>query len=146
MSKNTKTILIIFGILAVLSAICLGVFGFFIYRIVDNTKIVENEQKGAEFGKTTDNFGCQTKVISVAKDMGQMEIKGSLETSFFFKSCLRASRKSANYCDNVPSDLRDQLNDDKWKDSECEKNGMKSPHIPCRMIMKTKAEFCNGGF
>lgn len=146
MSKNAKTILIIFGILSVLAGFCVVGAGFFIYRFADNANLAESEQKGAEFGRTTDNSGCQTESISTVKKMGAVDVTGSLKTSFFFKSCLKASRKTANFCDNVPSDLSDKLNDDKWKDSECEKNGMKPPHLPCRLIMKTKAEFCNGGF
>jgi len=146
MSKNAKTILIILGIFAVLAGICVVGVGFLVYKFADTAKIEESERKGAEFGRTTDNIGCEKNAVSTVKNMGQVDIGGMLQTSFFFKSCLNASRKTANYCDNVPSDLKDKLNDDKWKDSECEKNGLKSPHLPCRMVMKSKSEFCNGGF
>ncbi len=144
MSKNAKTILIILGIFAFLAVICVGVFGFFIYRIADNANIGESETKGAEFGRTTDNFGCQTNAVSSVKSMSALDITGSIQASAFFSSCLKTSRKTANFCENVPSELSDKLNGDKWKDSECEKNGLKSPHLPCRMVMKEKAEFCGG--
>ena len=128
MSKNAKTILIIVGIFAVLSGICVVGFSYLIYRVADNANISESETKGAEFGRTTDNLGCQTNAVSSVKNMSALDITGSIQASFFFKSCLKASRKTANFCENVPSEISDKLSGDKWKDSECEKNGMKSPH------------------
>lgn len=142
MSKGAKIGIIIAAILVFLLIAGVAGFGFLIYRVANSAKIQENETKGAEFGRTTDNFGCQENVVSSIKDMGTLDIAGSLNATAFYKSCLRTSRVNKNFCDNVPGELSDKLNGDEWKDAECERAGIQSPHVPCRTVMKVRTEHC----
>lgn len=142
MSKNAKTVLIIFGILAFLGLVCVGVVGFFVYQYMDTAAFEKADREGSEFGRTTDNFGCQTKVVEMIRPMGSLEITGSMTAKIFFDKCLRTSRSNPDFCKNVPNEFSDIINDDKWKTAECEKLGFKDGNMPCRTVMKAKTEFC----
>lgn len=142
MSKNAKIILIIVGIFAFISLLCVGGFGVLIYSLMDTAGFERSEAEGAEFGKTTDNLGCQTKVISSIKTLSPIDITGGMKTQYFFEKCLESSRPSPNFCSNVPSEISDIINDDKWKDAECERLGFRETPLPCRNVIKAKMSFC----
>ena len=71
MSKNMKIVLIVAGILAIISIACVG--GVFLtgYFFMDNKGIDESIKQGKEFGQTTDNLGCQTKIVSMIQTVGR---------------------------------------------------------------------------
>lgn len=141
MSKNAKTILIILGILAFLSITCVVGLGFLGYFFVDHAGVEKSEAEGSEFGKTTDNFGCQTKAISLAKPLNALDITQSLKTRYFFDKCLETSRPNTDFCKNVPSEWSEIINDHKWKEDECRKLGFNQT-INCRTVLKARTEFC----
>lgn len=141
MSKNVKIILIVIGIFVFLAAACAGGIGLMGYYFVDSAGIDQSRNEGAEFGKTTDNLGCQNKVLSMAQTMRLTDINDILKTQFFFDGCLRASRPTPNFCDGVPSDWEDIFNDDKGKEAECRKLGIKDSAV-CRQVIKEKLVFC----
>jgi hypothetical protein len=88
MSKGVKIVLIVAGILAFLSIACIGGFAFLGYYFVDHEGVEKSDKEGAEFGKTTDNSGCQTKVLSMIKTVRDTDINEILKAEYFFDSCL----------------------------------------------------------
>lgn len=141
MSKNAKILLIIAGILVFISIACVGGFAFFTYFFVDHEGISKSLDEGTAFGKTTDNSGCQTKVSEIIKPLSETDINGSVKAQYFFKGCLGTSRPSPNFCDGLPSEYADILNNGKAKENECQKLGFGgSPN--CRQVMKEKLDYC----
>ena len=141
MSKNVKTILIIVGILAALALVCVGGFGIFAYFFVDKEGFENARKDGAEFGKTTDNIGCQTKALEMTKQITEWDITGSVKAQWFNEGCLLASRPTPGFCDGLPSEQSDILSGEKAKDALCEKSGMKDS-LSCRAVMRARLEFC----
>ncbi len=141
MSKTVKTLLIVGGILVFLAVVCIGSVAFLGYYFVDQEGVEKSSQEGTEFGKTTDNLGCQTKVVSIVKQVRDIELNETLKARYFFGSCLKTSRPTPNFCDRVPSDWTDILNDDKGKEAECEKLGLRGSNA-CHQVMKEKLDYC----
>jgi hypothetical protein len=141
MSKGVKTILIVVGILAALGLVCGGGLGIFAYFFVDKEGFENARKDGAEFGKTTDNIGCQTKALEMAKPLTMSDITEQVKVQYFNDGCLPASRPTEGFCDGLPSEQKDIWNNDRAKDAECEKAGMKDS-LPCRAVMKARLEFC----
>jgi hypothetical protein len=142
MSKGVKIVLIVGGILAFLSIACVGGFAFLGYYFVDHEGVIKSDKEGTEFGKTTDNSGCQTKVLSMIKTVRDTELNEILKAEYFFDSCLQTSRPTPNFCDGLPSDWTDIMNDDKAKEAECAKLGFRNSNA-CRQVMKKKLDFCD---
>jgi hypothetical protein len=141
MSKNVKIILIVAGILVFLSAACVGGLMLFAYKFVDTKAIDKSINDGKEFGKTTDNLGCQTKAVSMIETLSDTDIGGMLNTQYFFDSCLETSSPSPNFCDGAADPYKDIFNQHKGKDAECEKLGLKGS-IPCRQVIEKKLDYC----
>lgn len=141
MSKNAKIVLIVAGILTFISLVCVG--GVFItgYFFVDNEGVDRAVKEGAEFGKTTDNAGCQAKIVPMIKSTPVTDLNGVLKVQYYFNACLEASRPTPNFCDGVADPYKDIFNDDKGKDAECEKLGMKDS-LTCRQVIDEKLDFC----
>ncbi|MEO6588045.1 MAG: hypothetical protein ABIP06_01845 [Pyrinomonadaceae bacterium] len=141
MSKNVKIVLIVAGILVFLSVACVG--GAFLtgYLFVDNKGIDESIKQGKEFGQTTDNLGCQTKIISMIKPLSNTDVNETLKVQYFFDSCLETSRPTTDFCKDAANPYSDIFNDDKAKDAECTKIGLEGS-IPCRQVIDKKLDFC----
>src|SRR5690349_24906269 len=118
MSKGIKILLIIVGILAFLAAACVGGIALIGYKFVDSEGIARNMKEGAEFGRTTDNFGCQTKIVPMIKALKETDITEGLNVAYYFDSCLEASRPNPEFCDGVANPFKDILNEHKGKDAE----------------------------
>ncbi|HEY8560322.1 MAG TPA: hypothetical protein VIL74_08085 [Pyrinomonadaceae bacterium] len=141
MSKGVKTILIVVGILAALAILCGGGFALFAYFFVDKEGMDNARTEGAEFGRMTDNVGCQAKSLEKAKSIDWTDIDATVKVQYFNEGCLFASRPTENFCDGMPSEQRDIWNKDRAKDAECEKFGMKES-LPCRAVMRARLEYC----
>lgn len=142
MSQSVKVILIVVGILAFLALGCIGVFSLVGYFFVDHEGAVKSSNEGTEFGKTTDNSGCQTKTLEMVRPLGDTDINGVLRVSSFFDSCLAASRPTPKFCDGLPNAYADIFNDHKGKDAECAKLGLKGS-VPCRQVIEEKLDYCD---
>jgi len=141
MSRSVKTILVIVGILAALAIFCVGGLALFTYFYVDVEGFENARKEGAEFGKTTDNIGCQTKALELAKPVALGDLTGMVKVQYFNEGCLFASRPTPGFCDGLPSERSDILSGEKTKDALCEKSGMKDS-LPCRSVMKARLEYC----
>lgn len=139
MSKNVKILLIIGGILAGLAIFCVG--SIFILRSFKSERAIKILNEGKEFGKTTDNFGCQTNVLSMIKPLRETDIEEIVDAQYFFGSCLETSTYVPSFCEGLPSDWKDILDGNKAKNAECEKLGFKNSNI-CRHVMTEKLDYC----
>jgi hypothetical protein len=142
MSQPVKIILIVVGILAFIGIVCVGGLSLVGYFFVDHEGVTKSSNEGTEFGKTTDNAGCQTRVVEMIKPLRDTDINGGLAVSYFFSSCLTASRPTPKFCDGVPNAYADILNEHKGKDAECAKLGLQGS-IQCRQIIDEKLDFCD---
>ena len=142
MSKNVKILLIIAAGLAFLAAVCVGGV-FYLGSLVPDNGEIDGLYEGREFGKTTDNAGCQTKMIELTKPLKSTDMSGILKTQYFFDGCLETSRPTPGFCDGAVNPYSDIFNEHKGKDAACEKLGMKGS-IPCRLIIDKKMDFCMG--
>lgn len=143
MSKNVKILLVIFGILAVLAAFCVGGLYILGTYAVDNVAIDNARNEGLEFGRTTDNTGCDKMVGTKLKDVKLLDLSKSLAVQYFFDGCLETSKKTPGYCDGVANSFADIFNDDKGKEAECRKIGYVDSPV-CRNVIDEKLDFCSG--
>lgn len=141
MSKGLKTVLIVLGILAGLAVVCAGGIGIIAYLFVDREGFENARKDGAEFGKTTDNAGCQTKSLEMAKTVTMTDITGQVKMEWFNEGCLFASRPTPGFCDGMPGVQKDIWNSDRTKDAECERLGLKDSPA-CRSAMIAKLRYC----
>ena len=142
MSNGVKILLIIVGILGFLMIACVGGFALFGYYYVDHEGITRNLAEGETYGKTTDNLGCQTKILEMIKPLKATEINELVKAEYFFKGCLGTSRPTANFCDNLPNAFADIMNEHKGKDAECARLGQ-AGSIVCRQVIDEKLDFCD---
>lgn len=143
MSTTVKTLLIVFGILAVLVVACIGGGALIAYFAVDHESIDKARNEGLEFGKTTDNAGCDVRMVPMIKEIKLTEINRSVAAQSFFDACLETSKKTPGYCDGVANSFTDIFNDDKGKEVQCRKLGfVDSP--TCRVVIDEKLDFCMG--
>lgn len=143
MSKSVKILLIVFGILALLAIGCVGALYLVGTYAIDDTAIKRAREEGLEFGRTTDNAGCDAKLVPMLKDVKLTDLTRSMQAQYFFDGCLETSRKTPGYCDGVANSFADIFNDDKGKEAECRKLGFTdSPN--CRIVIDEKLDFCSG--
>jgi len=143
MSKNVKILLLVVGILVLLALGCFGALYLVGSYAVDNAAITKAREDGLEFGKTTDNLGCEAKLIPMLKDVKVTELTKSMQAQYFFDGCLETSKSTPGYCDGVANSYADIFNDDKGKEAECRKLGFTdSPN--CRIVIDEKLDFCSG--
>ena len=98
--------------------------------------------EGETYGKTTDNTGCQTKVLEMIKPLDGTEINELVKAEYFFKGCLEKSRPTANFCDGLPNAYADIMNQHRGKDAECARLGMTGSNA-CRQVIDEKLDFCD---
>lgn len=142
MSNGVKIILIVVGILGFLAIACVGGFTYISYKFIDHEGITRNMDEGEVFGKTTDNLGCQTKVLEMIKPLKGTEINELMKAEYFFKGCLNTSRPTTNFCDGLPTAYADIMNQHKGKDAECARLGLAGSST-CRQMIDEKLDFCD---
>jgi hypothetical protein len=80
-----------------------------------------NVEQGVAFGRETDEAGCLAEAI--ARYKANRGLSGSLGAGMFEQGCLRASRPSAGFCDDVPSPL-DFLRGGRWQMDQARRAGI----------------------
>ena len=141
MSKAGKIIFIIGGA-AVFLVVGLAALVFIASFFFDDEGLEQSRIEGTHFGKTTDYNGCQAEGISRIRNLGLFDVNESVEAQYFVKGCLETSRPSADFCKNVPTEGRDILSGDSWKDERCSEFGWKEMSPNCRAVMRARLDFC----
>lgn len=141
MSKNVKTILIVVGILVAIPVVCFAGFLIIGKSLGTSEFAAKHLEAGREFGRTNDNAGCQTKMVEMLKPVKDTDINELMKVQYHFDGCLETSRATPDFCAGAVNPYGDIFNDDKGKDAECERIGMKGS-IPCRLVIDKKLDFC----
>jgi hypothetical protein len=100
MSKNTKIILIILGVVGALTILCCGGFmalGYFSAQ--DSMKAVE---EGQQFGHSATQQDCQEATWKRADACGPTDIGCPIATENFFKGCLMNATETPGFCEGLP--------------------------------------------
>lgn len=95
-------------------------------------------EEGKNFGKTTDQNGCLEQGFLRMADIKKPTIFQLAVNGSFVEECLRISKPSSNFCQDVPKLLyRD------WINEQCEKIGKKDDYV-CFDVIDEKRSFCTG--
>ena len=98
----------------------------------------EYESKGAEFGKNSDQAGCIQEGLLRSKSAIESEIAEAGLNSSFTSACLRSSRPTVEFCNDIPAvDLEE------WKDAQCRKDGLERAQPGCLKMLEAKIDFCS---
>jgi hypothetical protein len=97
--------------------------------------------QGKEFGKKSDQQGCIDEGLSRLKDISPTfsHVPELAEGSVFVEACLKASRSTPGFCDDVPAWWK--LKQLEYEDEQCRKLGL-APGGGCKTVFGEKWDFC----
>ncbi len=99
-----------------------GIGGIFILGV--NGRLDKTEAAGAEFGKRTDQRGCQAEAIRrLRKATKDKNIFERHDASLFLNGCFQTCQPAADFCLNAPKEDSFQVVL-AWSKQECRKHGM----------------------
>ena len=98
-----------------------GVGGIFFLGLMGVAE--KAEQQGMEFGKSTDQQGCQDEALRhLRAAIKSHDLIKRREVSVFTNGCFQSCKPTFGYCTNVPK--QDPLfGDVEWSKSQCAKQG-----------------------
>jgi len=133
--------LIIVGVLVVLIVVGAIVGGVYWWSNNKDALIARGKavvEEGEETGRQTDNQGCVDQAITRYKsDPG---FTGGISSGIFMDSCLRVSRPTPGFCDNVPRET-EFIKSGQWQLSQCDRAGLASDQY-CRQLFQGVERFC----
>lgn len=140
MTRNTKILLSIAGVVVLIILIVGGVAGLLYVRV--RIRRQAQIEKGAEFGKTTDQNGCMTEALNRArkKPRDSNELIDYWYAQWFARGCLGASKAPKDFCTNVPVN-EGFTGVDEWAKARCRDLG-EAYNAPCILIFKEKVAAC----
>ncbi len=129
----SAVVIVIVGILAI---------GAGVYWISSHSgefleKSKQTMAEGEKFGKSTDNQGCVTETVSRHRqDPG---LSGAISTQLFLTACLRASRDTPGFCDEVPK-RTEFIKSAQWQAEQCAREKLRDSYCP--QIFAQVQTFC----
>jgi len=143
MTHNTKWILGCLGVLAFF-VVC-GIVGIVVLvRVLDTDEskrdYAAKEAEGRELGKTMDQAGCVKEGLARSKKMTRFEITRAVENQSFIEGCLKSSRPTSGFCNDLPSFWK--LQDSDWADKQCRRAGQDSMRTGCVAVFEAQISFC----
>jgi hypothetical protein len=104
-------------------------------------QIKESESAGRDFGRQSDNQGCVDEMIRRYKE--EPGIKSGISSSIFTQSCLKASRPTPGFCDDVPGEF-EFTRSAQWRVDQCRRVDLSSDSV-CPSLFKPVQDFCHFG-
>jgi len=95
--------------------------------------------EGEKFGRDTDNQGCVTETIS--RHRQNPGLSGAISTQLFLTSCLRSSRETPGFCDDVPK-RTEFMKSAEWQAQQCAREGLRGDTY-CPQIFSQVQTFCD---
>jgi hypothetical protein len=143
MTHNTKWILGCLGLLAFF-VIC-GIVGIVVLvRTLDTEEskreYAARESEGREFGKTMDQAGCIKEGLARSKKMTRFEVARAVANQAFVEGCLKSSRPTSGFCNDVPSFWK--LQNTAWPDRQCERAGLDNMRTGCVGVFEAQISVC----
>lgn len=128
-------LVIILGVVAIIAAA-----GFWFYRNKDAlvAKTKEIAEDARSFGENTDNQGCVDEMVSRYKaDPG---FRSAISQAIFVQMCLRESRETPGFCDNVPKRI-EFMKSAEWQKDQCRRLGLERDSY-CPNLVQPIQNFC----
>ena len=148
MTRTTKQVLIVVGILALLCVVGVVVLGGIVFYVTtdkDSARDYDAKKvEGHEFGKTTDKRGCMQEGLARAKKLDIFSLSANASNQIFVLECLHLSRRVPDFCDGVPSSTVSAFSD--WPKKQCKNTGMDEVHTGCPAVFNAQVDFCNESF
>src|SRR5262245_33509660 len=118
MDKASKIVVFgVIGLAVVLGIVVLAVFIIF-FKFSAGPRLDAMKNEGTEFGKTTDEQGCLDQGFARARKLAKSpDVLGDMGSGEFVSGCLRSSKPTPGFCNNVPDGLGGILG--KWQEREC---------------------------
>jgi hypothetical protein len=115
----------------IIAAVVAGIFMLGLKDYADNA-----EHEGVEFGRRTDQQGCQDEAFHRLK-MGRRAANpiSSRATSLFLYGCLQTSRATPGFCRDAPGD-DSFLGVRKWAQDRCHREGAGSDDVCVSLFME----------
>jgi hypothetical protein len=137
MKKSQSIFIIVAGALLVT---CFG-GGYYLFtqfggRMKDEAKIVRADVEA--FAPTTDNAGCVAEVPNRYAEGS--EVTSMLKQTMFLSGCLRLSKPTPGFCDDVPA-ARDVLDSQKWQKEQCAQE--KRTNLRCPLVASAIQQHCS---
>ena len=135
-----KALLIVLLVIIVLVVGVAALAGFWFYKnkdaLVARTKAITTEAR--DFGRNTDNQGCVDESISRYKaDPG---FTTAISTSIFMRICLKESRPTPGFCDDVPKQT-EFIKSAQWKIEQCRRINL-ARDSNCQNLFQPVQQFC----
>ena len=118
-----------------------GVGGIFLLGL--NSVAEQAETEGVEFGKHTDQRGCQSEAFRrlLAATRSRNLVKRR-ETELFLYGCFQTSRSTANFCTNAPQE-DGFFAVQQWAKEQCRKDAMEDDDACVSLFMEV-SDVCLG--
>jgi hypothetical protein len=143
MQLRNKRILIGVGVLVLI----LMVPGVYIFKLFlkERARTLANRREGTEFGKSTDNVGCQHESLRKLRTRSD-----KVGLNSFLLACLYSSKATPNFCDGLPTMYEDVRHTGKgnWTEGECFRNGFGGTwderNVECVSVLWARIRYCEG--
>jgi len=135
-----KGLLITLGIVVVLvvGVIVIGVVYVARNKGAWQAKGREVVAQGKDFGTNTDNQGCvDESILRYKKGPGFVS---ALSATFFMEGCLKSSRPTPGFCDNVP--IGQMMEMQEWRDAQCKRYDLANDRNCKSQLFMPVAMFC----
>jgi len=132
--------LIIAGVLTLLVAGCVGA-GFYWWSQNRDALVARGKavvESGRTAGRLTDNKGCVDQ--SITRYKAGPGFTSGISTGIFIQSCLKSSRPTAGFCDDVPK-MTEFIRQGQWQRLQCQSVGLGSDPF-CPSIFQGVERFC----
>ena len=118
-----------------------GVGGIFFLGLLGVAE--KAEQDGVEFGKSTDQQGCQDEAFKRLRGaLKRHELVKRREVQVFIYGCFQSCRPTPGYCANAPKQDEFFANLE-WSESQCEKEGFGDDDA-CSTVFQEVVDVCLG--
>lgn len=133
--------LIFLGVMSIVGFVI--ILNIFEAKMAETTAPVENE--GTEYGRTHDQQACIDEGLRRSRNVKVSGPGEGIETLAFTESCLKTARPTSGFCDGVPTFWKVE-DSERWKSERCPPSRTDEVRFGCRLVFKTKQEFCRPPF
>lgn len=122
----------------IIAAVVGGIFLLGLNKYSENT-----ESEGVEFGRRTDQQGCQDEAFRRLKRGRQAgDLISSRATQLFLHGCFQTSRATPGFCRDAPKE-DSFLAVRKWAQDRCQREGAGSDNV-CPSLFMEVSDVCLG--
>jgi len=95
-------------------------------------------EDGVRFGGTTDNKGCVTEALRRYKK--EPGFTAAIASNTFMTACLKVSRPTEGFCDDVPG-ITEFMKTAEWQKDQCAREGLVKDAL-CPQLFSPISSYC----